>query len=85
MKAVKRYLIALAAGLVMAAYILWQKDIFGQDKAIFALGKAVKRARAGFRNPDKPEASYLFVGPTGCGKTELAINVWGGNFPYFQT
>lgn len=49
-----------------------QKDIFGQDKAIFALGKAVKRARAGFRNPDKPEASYLFVGPTGCGKTELA-------------
>jgi len=49
-----------------------RKDIFGQDKAIDILGKAVKRARAGFRNPDKPEASYLFVGPTGCGKTELA-------------
>lgn len=48
------------------------KDIFGQDKAIQALSKAVKRSRAGFRNPDKPEASYLFVGPTGCGKTELA-------------
>ena len=47
-------------------------DIFGQNTAIAALGKAVKRARAGFRNPEKPEACYLFVGPTGCGKTELA-------------
>lgn len=47
-------------------------DIFGQEKAVFTLGKAVKRSRAGFRNPDKPEACYLFVGPTGCGKTELA-------------
>ena len=47
-------------------------EIFGQDKAIQTLTKAVKRARAGFRNPDKPEACYLFVGPTGCGKTELA-------------
>ncbi len=47
-------------------------QIFGQDKAIQTLTKAVKRARAGFRNPDKPEACYLFVGPTGCGKTELA-------------
>ena len=47
-------------------------DIFGQTAAIAALGKAVKRARAGFRNPEKPEACYLFVGPTGCGKTELA-------------
>ncbi len=47
-------------------------QIFGQDKAVQTLSKAVKRARAGFRNPDKPEACYLFVGPTGCGKTELA-------------
>ena len=47
-------------------------QIFGQDKAIQTLSQAVKRARAGFRNPDKPEACYLFVGPTGCGKTELA-------------
>ncbi len=47
-------------------------DIFGQTSAISALAKAVKRARAGFRNPEKPEACYLFVGPTGCGKTELA-------------
>ncbi len=49
-----------------------EADIFGQTTAITALGKAVKRARAGFRNPEKPEACYLFVGPTGCGKTELA-------------
>ena len=49
-----------------------RKEIFGQEKAIIALGKSVKRARAGFRNPEKPEACYLFVGPTGCGKTELA-------------
>lgn len=49
-----------------------KKDIFGQDKAVVTLAKAVKRARAGFRNPEKPEACYLFVGPTGCGKTELA-------------
>lgn len=49
-----------------------QKQIFGQQKAVDILSKAVKRARAGFRNPEKPEACYLFVGPTGCGKTELA-------------
>ena len=48
------------------------QSIFGQEKAVETLGKAVKRARAGFRNPEKPEACYLFVGPTGCGKTELA-------------
>lgn len=49
-----------------------KQDIFGQENAILKLGKAVKRARAGFRNPERPEACYLFVGPTGCGKTELA-------------
>ena len=48
------------------------QSIFGQTKAVETLGKAVKRSRAGFRNPEKPEACYLFVGPTGCGKTELA-------------
>lgn len=47
-------------------------QIFGQDRAVKALANAVKRSRAGFRNPDKPAACYLFVGPTGCGKTELA-------------
>lgn len=51
---------------------LLSAEVFGQDKAVQAVAKAVKRARAGFRNPDKPEACYLFVGPTGVGKTELA-------------
>ena len=52
-------------------------QIFGQQKAIDILSKAVKRSRAGFRNPEKPEACYLFVGPTGCGKTELAKTLAG--------
>ncbi len=46
--------------------------IFGQDPAIDAVVTAVKRSRAGFRAPDKPVANFLFVGPTGVGKTELA-------------
>lgn len=49
-----------------------QREIFGQNNAVSAVVKAVKRSRAGFRNPDKPIASFLFVGPTGVGKTELA-------------
>lgn len=49
-----------------------EKEIFGQENAVQKLSKAIKRARVGFRNPDKPEACFLFVGPTGCGKTELA-------------
>lgn len=47
-------------------------EVFGQDKAIEAVVKAVKQSRAGFRAPDKPVANFLFVGPTGVGKTELA-------------
>ncbi|MDR0596965.1 MAG: AAA family ATPase, partial [Treponema sp.] len=46
--------------------------IFGQDDAITAAVKAVKRSRAGFRADNKPVANFLFVGPTGVGKTELA-------------
>jgi ATP-dependent Clp protease ATP-binding subunit ClpA len=46
--------------------------IFGQDDAVDAVVQAVKRSRAGFKGPDKPVASFLFVGPTGVGKTELA-------------
>ncbi|MDR0403441.1 MAG: AAA family ATPase, partial [Treponema sp.] len=48
------------------------KRIFGQDQAVRAVVKAVKRSRAGFRAPNKPVANFLFVGPTGVGKTELA-------------
>ncbi|TVR33111.1 MAG: ATP-dependent Clp protease ATP-binding subunit ClpA [Spirochaetaceae bacterium] len=46
--------------------------VFGQDDAIGQVVQAVKRSRAGFRRADKPVASFLFVGPTGVGKTELA-------------
>jgi ATP-dependent Clp protease ATP-binding subunit ClpA len=46
--------------------------VFGQDKAISALGSAIKLSRAGLREPEKPVGSYLFSGPTGVGKTEVA-------------
>ena len=46
--------------------------VFGQDKAIVALSAAIKLARAGLREPEKPIGSYLFSGPTGVGKTEVA-------------
>jgi len=46
--------------------------VFGQDKAIEALAAAIKLARAGLREPEKPIGNYLFSGPTGVGKTEVA-------------
>jgi len=46
--------------------------VFGQDQAISALSSAIKLARAGLREPEKPIGSYLFTGPTGVGKTEVA-------------
>ena len=46
--------------------------VYGQDKAIDALTSAIKLARAGLREPEKPIGSYLFSGPTGVGKTEVA-------------
>ncbi len=46
--------------------------VYGQDKAIAALTSAIKLARAGLREPEKPIGSYLFSGPTGVGKTEVA-------------
>ncbi|MCL2834316.1 MAG: ATP-dependent Clp protease ATP-binding subunit ClpA [Treponema sp.] len=49
-----------------------KKRVFGQDDAVKAVVSAVKRSRAGFRNADKPVANFLFAGPTGVGKTELA-------------
>jgi ATP-dependent Clp protease ATP-binding subunit ClpA len=48
------------------------EQLFGQESAVEAVVRAVKQSRAGFRAPDKPVASFLFVGPTGVGKTELA-------------
>ena len=49
-----------------------KRAVFGQESAIDMVVTAVKRSRAGFRDPNKPVASFLFVGPTGVGKTELA-------------
>ncbi len=46
--------------------------VFGQDKAISALSSAIKLSRAGLREPEKPIGCYLFSGPTGVGKTEVA-------------
>jgi ATP-dependent Clp protease ATP-binding subunit ClpA len=46
--------------------------VFGQDAAIIALASAIKLSRAGLRDPEKPIGSYLFSGPTGVGKTEVA-------------
>ncbi|MCH7942967.1 MAG: ATP-dependent Clp protease ATP-binding subunit ClpA [Proteobacteria bacterium] len=46
--------------------------VFGQDKAIEALSSAIKLSRAGLRDPEKPIGNYLFSGPTGVGKTEVA-------------
>ena len=64
-----------------------QAHIFGQDEAISTLVKAVKRSRAGLGNPQSPTGSFLFAGPTGVGKTEvarqLAISL-GVNFERFD-
>jgi ATP-dependent Clp protease ATP-binding subunit ClpA len=49
-----------------------KRVVFGQDKAIDALTAAIKLARAGLREPEKPIGCYLFSGPTGVGKTEVA-------------
>ena len=49
-----------------------KRVVFGQDKAIEALSAAIKLARAGLREPEKPIGCYLFSGPTGVGKTEVA-------------
>ena len=47
-------------------------EVYGQEHAVSEVVQAVKRSRAGFKDPNKPVASFLFVGPTGVGKTELA-------------
>jgi ATP-dependent Clp protease ATP-binding subunit ClpA len=49
-----------------------KRVVYGQDKAIEQLSSAIKLARAGLREPEKPIGSYLFSGPTGVGKTEVA-------------
>jgi ATP-dependent Clp protease ATP-binding subunit ClpC len=48
------------------------KRVIGQDVAVSAIAKAIRRARVGLKNPARPIASFIFAGPTGVGKTELA-------------
>lgn len=49
-----------------------KKRVVGQDEAVVAISRAVKRSRVGLKDPDRPIAAMLFCGPTGVGKTELA-------------
>ena len=48
------------------------KRVIGQDEAVSAVAKAIKRSRMGLKDPNKPIGSFLFLGPTGVGKTELS-------------
>lgn len=62
-------------------------SVFGQEAAIDALTRAIKRSRAGLRIPEKPIGSFLLIGPTGVGKTEVAkqlARVLGVNFLRFD-
>ncbi len=63
------------------------KVVYGQDEAVRAVVRAIKRSRAGLREPNKPVGCFLFVGPTGVGKTELArqlANILGIHFLRFD-
>ena len=51
---------------------LLHKRVIGQDEAVVSVSKAVRRARAGLKDPKRPIGSFIFLGPTGVGKTELA-------------
>lgn len=48
------------------------RRVVGQDEAVAAVSRAIRRARAGLKDPNRPVGSFIFVGPTGVGKTELA-------------
>src|SRR5690606_26032083 len=48
------------------------RRVISQEKAISALARAIRRSRAGLKNPNRPVGSFIFLGPTGVGKTELA-------------
>lgn len=46
--------------------------VIGQEEAVSAISRAIRRARVGLKNPNRPIASFIFAGPTGVGKSELA-------------
>ena len=55
-----------------------QKRVIGQEEAISAVANAVRRSRSGLQDPNRPIGSFIFLGPTGVGKTELARARWRG-------
>ena len=57
---------------LLQAEAMLNKRVIGQQEAIVAVANAVRRARAGLQDPDRPLGSFIFLGPTGVGKTELA-------------
>ena len=61
-----------------------RSTIFGQDEAVRSLVTAVKRSRAGLKAQDKPTAAFLFAGPTGVGKTEVARQLAAGLAIHFE-
>ncbi len=56
------------------------RRVVSQDRAVSALARAIRRARAGLKHPNRPVGSFIFLGPTGVGKTELARALAGGLF-----
>eukprot|EP00435_Cladocopium_sp_Y103_P069611 s462_g33.t1 len=58
-------------GIDLSAVEVLHSRVIGQNEAVTAVAKAVRRARAGLKNPNRPIASFIFCGPTGVGKTEL--------------
>ena len=61
-----------------------QQHVIGQDEAVGEVAHAIRRARAGLANPDQPVGSFLFLGPTGVGKTQLC-KCWLNNCPIAKT
>ncbi len=61
---------------IACACSTWNKKlhnrVIGQDEAVNAVARAIRRARAGLKDPKRPIGSFIFLGPTGVGKTELA-------------
>jgi ATP-dependent Clp protease ATP-binding subunit ClpC len=50
------------------------KRVIGQEDAISAISRSIRRARVGLKNPNRPIGSFIFSGPSGVGKTELSKN-----------
>lgn len=76
---VKR-LVAKEADRLLHIEDIIHKRVVGQNEGVNAVAKAIRRARAGLKDPKRPIGSFLFLGPTGVGKTELARSLAGSYF-----